>query len=69
MGPFVKYYLSLASPELVEATAKSSVGKKAITGASQGRGNLEAGSEAEAMEECCLLACSLWLVKFLSCTS
>lgn len=26
-------------------------------------GNLEAGTEAEAMEECCFLACLSWLVK------
>ena len=29
---------------------------------SQGR-NLEAGTRADTMKECCLLACSLWLAK------
>ena len=33
-----------------------------IIGGSQGR-NLEVGTKAEAMEECCLLACTSWFVQ------
>ena len=40
-----------------------SLSLEAVRTGAQGRRNREAGADAEAMEECCLLACSLWLAQ------
>jgi hypothetical protein len=64
-------FLFLKRMFFIETVFSKSILLFIIIKRSQGRisniKNLEAGTDAEAMEECCLLACSSWLAQLLFC--
>ena len=58
----MKQYSQMGEERLYFASASCGSLRETKAGTTQGR-HLEAGADAEAMEGCCLLACSPWLAQ------